>query len=291
MSTLIPASNSNLPDRSAWEITITHNKKTSMKTSQHTFVILAYGESPYLETCMQSLLTQTMQSDILISTSTPSNFIDALAQKYSLSVMINPNRESIAADWSYAYHAAQTPYVTLAHQDDCYFSEYTAQCLTMAQLYPDNLILFTRYRELVGKTYRRSALITIKQALLWPFLVTTALHSSRFKKMCISFGNPIPCPSVMYHKEAVGEFEFSKEWQFNLDWEAWLRLAERVGCFVYVKKPLMAHRLHEDSETSRLIRNRKRAEEELYMLQQLWKSPWATMLAKVYHLGAKLNRI
>ena len=37
----------------------------------HTFVICAYGESPYLEACIRSLLSQTEKSRILCATSTP----------------------------------------------------------------------------------------------------------------------------------------------------------------------------------------------------------------------------
>ncbi len=39
--------------------------------SEHTFVICAYRESPYLEECIQSLRGQTVASEILMVTSTP----------------------------------------------------------------------------------------------------------------------------------------------------------------------------------------------------------------------------
>ena len=44
-----------------------------MKYSEnnHTFVVCAYKESPYLGECIESLLQQTKKSRILISTSTP----------------------------------------------------------------------------------------------------------------------------------------------------------------------------------------------------------------------------
>ena len=34
--------------------------------TNHTFAICAYKESPYLEECIQSLMNQTVKSDILI---------------------------------------------------------------------------------------------------------------------------------------------------------------------------------------------------------------------------------
>lgn len=263
-----------------------------MKQFQHTFVVLAYRESPYIEACLQSLRAQTIRSELILSTSTPSSFLNALAQKYELPVVVNPNQQGIAADWSFAYRAAQTPYLTLAHQDDLYLPKYTEQCLTAAQRHPDNLMTFTGYREFVGNAFRRfSLLIVVKQMLLGPFFFSNALHSRRLKMACVSCGNPIACPSVMYHKEVIGEFEFSRDWQFNLDWEAWVRLAQRQGCFVRVTAPLMVHRLHEDSETSRLTMNSQRKIEELRMLQRLLKPPWAKIVAKAYSLGSKLNAV
>ena len=42
-----------------------------MSKTNHTFVICAYKESPYLEECIQSLQAQTVSSQILMVTSTP----------------------------------------------------------------------------------------------------------------------------------------------------------------------------------------------------------------------------
>ena len=38
--------------------------------NRHTFAICAYGDSPYLTECLDSLLRQTVKSTILLATST-----------------------------------------------------------------------------------------------------------------------------------------------------------------------------------------------------------------------------
>ena len=86
----------------------------------HAFVICAYGESKYLEECIQSLLCQTIKSRILIATSTPNEFINELGRRYRLEVYINRDGRGIADDWNFAYAQADSKYVTLAHQDDIY---------------------------------------------------------------------------------------------------------------------------------------------------------------------------
>lgn len=51
---------------------------------QHTWVICAYGESEYLEACIQSLKNQTLQSQIICYSSTPLDSIKELCQRYAI---------------------------------------------------------------------------------------------------------------------------------------------------------------------------------------------------------------
>src|SRR5574341_1735144 len=82
----------------------------------HSFAVLAYGESPYVEECIRSLGAQSIKSRIFLATSTPSAFLRALSVQHGIPLVVNGLREGIAADWSFAYDACATKYVTLAHQ-------------------------------------------------------------------------------------------------------------------------------------------------------------------------------
>ena len=42
---------------------------------EHTFAICAYKESVYLETCIRSLKEQTIESNIIMVTSTPNEYL------------------------------------------------------------------------------------------------------------------------------------------------------------------------------------------------------------------------
>ena len=97
-----------------------------MLLDKHTFVIPAYKESPFLETCIQNLLAQTVKSNIVITTSTPNNYILDLANKYNLPYYINEgNTKGIAADWNFALSKSITALTTIAHQDDIYLPNFT----------------------------------------------------------------------------------------------------------------------------------------------------------------------
>ena len=80
------------------------------QAEQHTFVVCAYKESAFLEECISSLIAQTVKSNILIATSTPCEFIESIAQKYQLSLFVNPVKGGgIACDWNFGYGKAETP--------------------------------------------------------------------------------------------------------------------------------------------------------------------------------------
>ena len=53
----------------------------------HTFVVLAYKKSKYLEACIQSVLNQEYRSQVVVATSTKNEYIEELADKYNLKVI------------------------------------------------------------------------------------------------------------------------------------------------------------------------------------------------------------
>lgn len=55
-----------------------------MAEKKHTFVICAYKESPYLEACIRSLKKQTVASAICLATSTPSDYLKNICEKYDI---------------------------------------------------------------------------------------------------------------------------------------------------------------------------------------------------------------
>jgi len=259
---------------------------------RHTFVIPAYKESPYLEECLVSLLKQTVKSNIILSTSTPSDFLFSLSGKYNLPVRINTRHEGIASDWSFAYRIAETDFVTLAHQDDIYKPGYVESFLKAADK-TLSLIVFSDYIECFeGRTRRNNMLLLVKRMMLAPFFsCKSALESSTMKKLLISLGNPISCPTVMYNKSLIGRFYFNREFSMNLDWEANLRLAHRKGAFVYISKTLVVRRIHSDSESTNAMKSYRRHYEDRLLFEKFWPKSFVNILLKLYSIGYNSNTI
>lgn len=262
-----------------------------MQIPSHTFAVLAYKESPYLEKCIESIKRQTVKSQIFISSSTPSKFLEKIAEGYNIPIIVSNQSEGIAGDWSFAYNRCKTKYVTLAHQDDIYLPEYTEQCLFYASRYKNNLITFTDYFELINERRSKPSLnLFVKRLILrFFYLFKHNLHTSLSKKFLLAFGNPIACPSVMLNKESIGYFEFSKQFVYNLDWDAWLRLSQIAGDFVYVKKRLMLHRIHEGSELVVATKSGNRQMEDAALFERFWSNSFAKILLKIYALSYRGN--
>ena len=103
--------------------------KMSTMKEKHTFVICAYKESAYLEECVKSLKEQKKESNIIMVTSTPNDYIKNICEKYDVELKINHGQGGIVQDWNFGYNQARTPYVTIAHQDDLYFSDYSIRAV------------------------------------------------------------------------------------------------------------------------------------------------------------------
>ena len=43
----------------------------------------------------------------------------------------------------------------------------------------------------------------------------------------------------MYNTDMLSNFRFSGDYTINLDWDAWLRMADMIGTFVYVPQILL----------------------------------------------------
>ncbi|MDD5699567.1 MAG: hypothetical protein PHH77_13215, partial [Victivallaceae bacterium] len=131
---------------------------------------------------------------------------------------------------------------------------------------------------------------TVKRFLLFPFYLKSAWLGTFAKKAVLSLGCPICCPSVIYNLDLLGNFRFSPEYTVNLDWNAWLELSQRPAAFRFVPIPLMQHRVSDECETRKAIRENRRQDEDKMIFRRLWPEWFAAALAKTYefcYIGVK----
>lgn len=260
------------------------------KFENHTFVICAYKESKYLEDCIKSVLAQNVKSNVIISTSTPNVHIKTLAEKYDLPIFINEGKAGIGQDWNFGINNIKTDYVTIAHQDDIYNPDYLEEIVKKLERGIDFVIAFTDYREI--KNSDKIDLTTnlkIKKMLLLPLKIFS--KSKIIKRRALSMGCSICCPSVTINTKITGKNPYKTNLKCDLDWDTWYEMTKYKGRFLYINKELMLHRIHEESETSNLIENNIRLEEDLIMLNKFWPKPIAKFIMKFYKQAIKTNEI
>ena len=76
---------------------------------------------------------------------------------------------------------------------------------------------------------------------------------------------------------------------------ACLRLRERLsaisGAFIYCSKILTLHRIHQDSETTKILKDNERTKEDLYMFRKFWPEGIARILCSLYSTSEKSNEM
>lgn len=257
-----------------------------MSDPLHCFVIPAYGASQHLADCLASLQRQTRPSPVIVSSSSPYDGLETLVERFGARLHVHGPNKGIGHDWNAALAQACAPWITLAHQDDIYLPQFAERTLGLVSRAPDAALVFTGYAELSNAVrVAQSPMLWIKRLLLeFGFLGRSFATSAGARRRALRFGCPIPCPSVTINLRQSG-LAFREDLKVNLDWDAWVRLANDGAAFGYCRDVLMLHRIHGDSETSAGVRDGVRAREDLMMFDRLWPGPLAAALTRLYALS------
>ena len=262
------------------------------RKEDHTFVICAYGENPYLAQTIRSLKEQNVSSNILAATSTMNEHIISVCAKENIPLFENTGKKGIGADWNFAYDLAKTPLITIAHQDDIYEPDYARRIIQCANRAEDPIIIFTDYEEIRNdQRVHSNTLLRIKRLMLTPLSNANSSRSVFIRKRILSFGNPICCPSVTYVKAKIGPAPFDTEMVNSMDYKLYADHAGDRGEFVYIPQVLMAHRIYEESTTTQHIADKSRSAEDLAIMKRFWPDAAARALHAVYVRGEKSNEV
>lgn len=249
----------------------------------HTFAICAYKESPYLESCIRSLKRQTVESEIICTTSTPSPYLTRITEKYDIPLYVREGESDIQKDWNFAIEKANGQFVTIAHQDDMYGRHYAEELQNAYRRWPDMTVFMTDAVTVKqGKLVRFGLKEFVKKTLRLPLRLHSMADREIVKKGTLKLGNPVVCPSCTYRKNYLPDPIFHSECRYALDWDCMVDLAKWPGRFICVEKPLMFYRVHEGATTKACIENHQREKEERQMFGKFWPQPVVEVLMHFY---------
>ena len=250
--------------------------------SEHTFAICAYKESEYLETCIKSIINQTLSSNVIICTSTDNDFVRKLSNKYNIELHVRSGIPDIKDDWNFAFNSAKTKYVTLAHQDDVYNKKYVENLSKKIKKHNDFSMYYTGYRPIKKNQITTDVNCIIRAMLRFPMNFGFLQNKCWAKKMTLAFGNSICCPSCTYNKEVLGENMFTSELKFNIDWDTFYKLATQDGRFLYNNKVLTYYRIHDNATSKEFIDNSGRIYDDTVMFDKFWPHFITKIIMKFY---------
>lgn len=263
-----------------------------MEKNIHTFVVLAYKESNDLEKCIKSVLNQSIKTNVVIATSTPNKYIDKLAKKYKLKLIVNNEKKGIGYDFDFASNCVDSDLVTIAHQDDIYDYTYAEEVIKKYKKYPKSLILFTDYYEIKNELKVESNInLKIKRLLLFPLRISFLSKYKFIKRSALRFGNAISCPAVTFVRKNVPKDKFKCDMKCNVDWYAWEKLSEISGNFIFISKKLMGHRIDNTTTTTKIINEGIRTKEDLVMFKKFWPAVIANFINNIYATSEKNNNV
>lgn len=263
-----------------WVFTKKENKYLKDPKKYHTFAICAYKESEYLEDCIESLLNQSIQSNIIMVSSTKNKHIDDLAKKYKLEVFYRDGKSDIQEDWNFGVLNSKTELVTVAHQDDVYDKYYLENILNNytgkeLMISTENIFLKNN-KSIVSKN------LIIKRIIKFPLRIPGFANIRCIRKLTLAFGNTINCPSVTYNKQKLGEPIFTSDLKFALDWDTFYKIYGRKGKVKYIPLKLISFRIHEEATTASWIKNSTRQIEDTIMFNKFWPKWIVKIIMKYY---------
>lgn len=248
--------------------------------TNHTFVVCAYGESPYLEACVRSVVNQTEKTNVIMSTSTMNEHIRSIADQYQLPLYLNPGEGGMQDNWNFGVSCAKTDFVTVCHQDDYYHPDYFQSIRPF--LSDDMLLLHTSYLDVLEGREFRNFNNQMRLVLNFPLRSRYLQRVCLAKKNALRFGNSICCPSCTYHVSLLGQPVFVSKLRHSCDWDIYINMAEQKGAMVYLPQTLCYKRTHAASATAGDIRTGIREREDKYLFERLWPSPIAHMMLAIY---------
>ena len=141
-----------------------------------------------------------------------------------------------------------------------------------------------------GKKIVDNQLLKMKRLLLSPLKIKVFQNSRFVRRRSLALGDGICCPAVTFATQNLPKQVFTVHFRSDEDWEAWERLSKMKGTFAYDSTMQMGHRIHEESETSIIIGDNARSQEDYEMYCKFWPKWIAKLLVNVYSKSQDSNK-
>jgi len=243
----------------------------------------------YLSEMLESVLQQDpgrdqMQIEVVDDCSP---HVDVVSMVHRLAgdrvrVFTNDSNLGLARCWNRCIERSAGRWVHLLHQDDRLHSRFYKSMESLISTHPEAMVAFCQH-EFIDSSGKVTGV---------PPPLQEAAGCLRGGVKTLAVKNKMQCPAVLVRRDAYEQAGgFDPQLKYVVDWEMWMRLASRFQV-VYTTDVLASHRVHSESESSRLsdtgetvydmarvigTLNRYVSQEDLAEVQQLARTWMANM--------------
>lgn len=263
----------------------------------HTFAVCAYKDSPYLEECLRSVTSQTVKSEVICCTSTPSSYIRELTARYQVPLYVRDGASNIREDWMFAYGKAQGRFCHDRPSGRPIPQRLCRKAFKAWKKYPD-LLLFASDYLTIRMTEKEGEMKAIPEPFNMVWLVKKILRlPQRFHfladrtwikpEQCLVWQFASAVRPARTIKNRLGTICSHSEYDFALDWDNLYELAGKKGRFICSEKPLIAYRVHAAATTKACIEDNRRPADEMAMFRKMWPDWMVKILMHFYRKAYK----
>jgi GT2 family glycosyltransferase len=232
-----------------------------------------YNGAPFLARTIRSLLEQSVAPDQIAciddaSTDESAALVGAFDDR-SIRLIRNPTQLGLARNWNRALDLARDfDFLTIAHQDDIYETDYLEKVTTALRNHPSAFIAHTKASVIDEKDRFVTLSATRYKDKFWPKDPLVERPVEEELGLLIR-GDYIFCPSVTFRSSAIDAVgRFDEDFEFVPDWDFWLRGLLQGFTIVGVNEKLIRYRAHPQSATAVAEKTFRRYREEIEIVNR-----------------------
>jgi glycosyltransferase involved in cell wall biosynthesis len=214
--------------------------------------IPVYNAGHYLRLAISSVLAQRFTDfELIIVDDCSTEKTESVLAEFEdprLRFYRNAQNLGLVGNWNHCLELTRGDYIAIFHQDDVMSPDHLMRQVAMLDKNSSIGFVYTNLKRIdaLGQEIGGHWLPNLSQPE-----VDVVLPGEAIFEVVATYGNIIPCPSVVVRRECyerVGLFDASLP--FATDLEMWMRIAAHydVG---YLADPLIAQRVHPEQETAK----------------------------------------
>ena len=241
----------------------------SNETNLLTIVIPAYGESPYLDQCISSIVNSQGASVeiIVIDDASPSTFVRNISEKYfpRVSYLRNEKNLGVANNFNKALSTANSLFVQIVGQDDMIINSMVEVIHSANNYAEECFAIHPAVTVIDGLGNSSFGMNEVVKSIIKPH--SKMAYSGDTLRRRLLFGNWTYFPSIIWNKKLLPEAPFSDEYKYCMDLDLLLRMCVTDSSLFLSEKKGFHYRRHRDSVSMAAV-PKKRFEEEMSVIRK-----------------------